>query len=198
MQNCVTSPYNYRTEYIRNVAALKICYSIGVRELKEAGKHGKLSSAALTDIYSETRFSLINAHAEDLVSHGSLSGSEIKEISELSGVPIPDLIIELIKVFARPDRMVPGSVWLAFASFICPKAKAGQGQLALKRLLSDAAARLANNVADGPWIKGLYPPDDFVQIASGMIWRALDLLPRLTLARGPLSACVRKFDRWES
>ena len=94
--------------------------------------------------------------------------------------------------------MIPGSVWLAFASFICPKAEAGQGQIALKRLLSDEAARLANNVADGVWTKGLYPPNDFSEIASGMVWRALG--SPYAIDRWRAAHCLRtfaQFDRWE-
>ena len=192
-------PYNSRPLYIRNVAALEnlLCYW-KFAELKEAREAWEGSSAALTDVYSELAFPLTNAHADDFVSHGSFSGYDINKISDLTGVAVPDLVIELIKVFSRPDRMVPGSVWLAFASFICPKAEAGQGQIAVKRLLSDEAARLANNVTDGVWTKGLYPPDDFSEIASGMVWRALG--SPYAIDRWRAAHCLRtfaKFDRWE-
>ncbi len=67
------------------------------------------SSASLADVFRDLAVSLIGAHAEDLISDGRLSGSNIKEISDLTGVPMAALVLELIKIFARPDSAVPGS-----------------------------------------------------------------------------------------
>ncbi len=192
-------PYDGRTKYIQHVAALEnLFFYWKFAELKEAREAWKASSAALTDVYAKLAYLLVNTHADDLIHDGQLSGSNIKEISDLTGVAIPDLIIELMKVFARPDRMVSGSVWLAFATFVCPEASAGQGQLALKRLLSSEAARLADSVADGPWAAALYPPNDFREIAAGLIWRVLgspDAIDRWRAAHSLRS--FAKFGRWE-
>ena len=192
-------PYAGRMKYVGNIAALEnLFFYWKCAELKEVREAWEGSSAALTDVYAELAFPLINAHAEDLVSHGRLSGADIKEISDVTGVQITDLMIELIKVFARPDSMVSGSVWLACATLICPEAATGQGQLALKRLLSSEAARLADGVADGAWSTELYPPDEFAEVAAGMIWRVLgspDAIDRWRAAH-----CLRsfaKFGRWE-
>ena len=127
-----------------------------------------------------------------------MSGYNIKEISDASGVPMPDLTIELIKVFARPDTTVPGSVWLGLATLICPKADAGIGQLALKRLLSSETARIANCVADGAWATGLYPQEEFVEIAAGMVWRVLG--SPYAIDRWRAAHCLRsfaRFGRWD-
>ena len=151
-------PFSGRTQYIRHVAALENLLSYWkLAELKEARRDWEGSSAALADVYRSLALPLINVHADDLVSHGGLSGSKIKEISDLTGVPISDLVLELIKVSARADSAVSGSVWLGFATFICTEADEGQGQLALNRLLSSEAARLADNVVDGTWLEGRYP-----------------------------------------
>ena len=192
-------PYGDRAKYVRNVAALEdLFFYWKFDELKEAREAWEGSSVALTDVYTEIAYRLISTHAADLVSDGSLSGYNIKGISDMTGVPIPDLIIELIKVFARPDSMVSGSVWLGFATLICPEAEAGEGQLALKRLLSSKAARLADNVADGAWATGLYPQDECAEIAAGMIWRVLGS-PH-AIDRWRAAHCLRllaKFGRWE-
>ena len=192
-------PYGDRAKYVRNVAALEnLSFYWKFAELKEAREAWEGSSVALTDVYGEIAYRLINAHAEDLVDDGRLSDSSIKEISDVTGVAIPDLTIELIKAFARPDRTVSGSIWLALATFICPEAEAGQGQLALKRLLSSEAARLADSVADGAWSTGLYPPDDFGEIAAGIVWRVLGS-PN-AIDRWRAAHCLRsfaKFGRWE-
>ena len=192
-------PYGDRAKYVRNVAALEnLFFYWKFAELKEAREAWEGSSVTLTDVYAEIAYRLINTHAEDLVSDSSLSGYNIKEISDMTGVPTSDLIIGLIKVFARPDTMVSGSVWLGFATFICAEAEAGQGHLALKRLLSSEAARLADSVADGAWATGLYPQDEFAEIAAGMVWRILgspDAIDRWRAAH-----CLRlfvKFGRWE-
>ena len=192
-------PYGDRAKYVRNVAALEnLFFYWKLAELKEARKAWEGSSAALTDVHANLAFPLIYTHAEDLVSYGCLSGYNIKKISDVTGVPTPDLIIELIKVSARPDSMVSGSVWLGLATFICPEVEAGQGQLALKRLLSSEAARLADSVADNAWATGVYPQNEFAEIAAGMVWRVLgspDAIDRWRAAH-----CLRsfaKFGRWE-
>jgi hypothetical protein len=192
-------PYDGRAKYIRNIAALEnLFFYWKLAELKEARDAWESSSAALADIYTRLAYPLVGAHVDDLVGDGRLSGSNIKKISDLTGVAIPDLIIELIKVSARPDSMSSGPVWLAFATFVCPEADAGQGQLALKRLLSSEAARLADSVADGPWVAGLYPPDDFREIAAGLIWRVLGSPYAIDRWRAAHSLrSFAKFGRWE-
>ena len=154
-------PYGEQKQYIRNIAELEnLFFYWQFAELNDAKQAWEGASASLAEVLKNLAVPIISAHADDLVDHGSLSGSKIKDISDLTGVPIADLILELIKVFARPDRAIPGSVWLAFATFICPEADEGQGQSALARLLSSDAARLADTVMDGSWISGLYPGSD--------------------------------------
>ena len=192
-------PYGDRAKYVRNIAALENFFFFWkFEELKNAREAWAGSSVALTETYTEVAYRLINSHTEDLVSDGSVSGYNIKEISDASGVPMPDLTIELIKVFARPDTTVPGSVWLGLATLICPKADAGIGQLALKRLLSSETARIANCVADGAWATGLYPQEEFVEIAAGMVWRVLG--SPYAIDRWRAAHCLRsfaRFGRWD-
>src|SRR5690554_2628192 len=167
-------PFSSRGQYVRNVANLEnLFFYWKFAELKDAKEAWGGSSAALAGVYRSLAQPLILAHADDMVDDGRLSGSNIKEISEITGVPMAELVLEMIKVFSRPDSVVAGSVWLAFANFICPEADEGQGQLALKRLLSSDSARIADRVKDGPWRAGCYPADDFAEIAAGLIWRVL-------------------------
>lgn len=167
-------PYSERAQYVQHVAALdNLLFLWKLVELREARRAWEGSSAALAGLYRSLGIPLVRAHAADLVDNGYLSGSNIKEMSDLTGVPISDLIIELIKVLACLDSAVPGSIWLAVAASICAEADEGQGQLALKRLLSSDAARLADTVVDGPWAAGRYPAADFRETAAGLIWRVL-------------------------
>lgn len=192
-------PYSARGQYIRNIANLEHLYFYWkFAELKDAKEAWAASSAALATVYKSLANPLILAHADDLIDEGRFSGSNIREISEFTGVSMATLILEMIKVFSRPDSTVAGSVWLAFATFICPEADEGQGQIALKRLLSSESARLADNVTDGAWKAGCYPKDDFAEIAAGLIWRVLGS-PH-AVDRWRAAHCIRrfaKFGRWD-
>ena len=191
--------YKNRAQYVQHIATLEnLFFYWKFAELKEARHAWEGSSAALADVYRRLAFPLINAHAVDLIHDGQLSGSNIKEISNLTGVPIADLILELIKIFARPDSAISGSVWLAFATFVCPEADEGQGQLALKRLLSSESARLADTVIDGPWVEGRYPAADFCEIAAGLVWRVLGSPYAIDRWRGAHSIrSFANFGRWD-
>lgn len=188
-----------RGQYVRNIANLEhLFFYWKFAELKDAKEEWGGSSAALADIYKGLAQPLILAHADDFIDNGQFSGSNIKEISEITGMPMVELVVEIIKVFSRPDSRVAGAVWLAFASFICPVADEGQGQLALKRLLSSDSARIADNVADGPWKESCYPADVFTEVAAGLIWRVLGS-PHAN-DRWRAAHCIRrfaKFGRWE-
>ncbi len=167
-------PFRCRAQYVRDIGGLEhFFFYWKLAELEACKLAWTPSSAALGEVFRSLATPLIQRHAADLVSHGRLSGAILKQIADLTGVPTADLVMELIKAFARPDQTVGGAVWLAFASFICPHADDGQGQLALKRLLGSEAARLADNVADGAWAGGQYPSDDLLAISSGLVWRML-------------------------
>ena len=191
--------YSDREKYIRNVAQLEnLFYYWKFAELNEAKQEWKGSSISLKDVFKSLATPLISAHGYDFIDHGTLSGSNIKKISDLTNVPMSYLVIELIKVFARTDSSIPGSVWLGFATFVCSETEEGNGQKSLKRLLSSQASVLANNVIDGTWKNGLYPKSDFVEIASGLVWRILGS-PNATY-RWSGAHSIRsfaKFGRWE-
>lgn len=192
-------PFAARGQYVRNVANLEhLHFYWKFAELKDAKEAWGGSSAALAGVYRSLAQPLILAHADDLVGGGQFSGANIKKISEFTGVSMAELVLEVIKVFARPDSTVAGSLWLGFANFICPEADEGQGQLALKRLLSGDSARIADNVKDGPWKAGCYPGDVFAEIAAGLIWRVLGS-PH-AVDRWRAAHCIRrfaKFGRWD-
>ena len=188
-----------RGQYVRNIAALEDLYFYWkFAELKDAKEAWAGSSASLSGVYRELAYPLILAHADDLVGSGRLSGSNIMEISEFTGISMADLVLEVIKVFSRPDSAVGSSVWLAFASFIVPEADEGQGQLGLSRLLSSDTARLADSVGDGPWAAGRYPSDDVDEIAAGLIWRVLGSPHAVDRWRAAHSLrSFAKLDRWD-
>ncbi|MDD0995868.1 ATP-binding protein [Pseudomonas sp. TNT2022 ID1044] len=192
-------PYSGRGDYVRNVAALESLYFYWkFAELQEAKSAWARSSATLARVFKEIAFPMVRAHADDLIDNGRLSGSSVKEISEFTGVSKAELVLEVIKIFARPDTTVDGSAWMAFASHIAPAAEAGQAQLALQRLLSSDAARLADSVNDGPLHPGGYPSNEVGEVAGGLIWRRLGS-PR-AVDRWRAAHALRsfaKFGRWD-
>jgi hypothetical protein len=193
-------PFGSRAQYIRNICAQEhLFFYWKLDELKEGKQSWAGSSVVLDDVYKNVAIPLIHLHSDDLVANGSLSDTNVKEISDLTGVPITDLVLELMKSYARPDTAVAGAVWLAFASSICPQADAGQGQSALNRLLRSEAAKLADNVTDGPWVDGLYPKNKVPDIAAGLVWRVLGSPYAKDRWRAAHSIrCFARFGRWET
>ena len=166
--------YNRRSEYLQNIAALENLFAYWkFEEVNQARRAWEGSSAGLADVFRTLGLRLVDMHAKDLVSDGRLHGSALKEISNFTGVPLADLVLQLIKKSVQQDGAIPGSLWLAFAANVCPEADAGLGQIALERLLASDAARMADGVGDGPWFDGRYPENDFAEIAAGMTWRVL-------------------------
>jgi hypothetical protein len=192
-------PFPDRVQYIRTLAGLEhLDIYTKLSELKRCKECWEGSSAALADAYKALGVSLLRLHVEDLVSHDQLSGYDLNQIADLAEVPIATLALELIKLFAAPDASVPASVWLALACFICEEADDGEGQAALKRLLSSDAAKLSSNVVDGAWQEGLYPVSDAPTVASGLVWRMLGSPYAADRWRAAHSVrCFARFERWK-
>lgn len=191
--------YAKRGDYLKNICALEhLFYYWKLAELSLAKEAWADTSAGLDPVLKNLAAPLVSLHAHDLISDGRVSGSQIKEISDLTGVPESELVLELIRMYARPGSTIPGAAWLAFASFICPRAGDKQGQAALIRLLGSDSADLANNVPDGAWKAGLYPNPDMNEIAAGLVWRALgapEAVCRWRAAHSMLDFVA--FERWE-
>lgn len=160
--------------YIRTVGMLENLdlYS-KLEELRACKGNWGQSWAFVNDVFANLAVPLMSLHALDLVSYGRLAGYKLREISELTGVPTAYLAVELTKTYAGLDTAISGVVWLALASFVCTGAAEGLGQVALERLLRSDAAKLSNNVIDGPWVEALYPHEGSRRTAAGLVWRML-------------------------
>jgi hypothetical protein len=193
-------PFGRRADYIRHLCSFQsetFHFPWKLRELQDCKDSWVPSSAALGAVFKDQALALIQLHANDMISLDRLSGSDLYKIAELTESPIAVLALELVKAFAHSDSSIPSSVWLSLASFIVEEADKGQGQLALTRLLRSEAARLTNNVVDGPWKRGLYPEDDIEGIVVGFLWRMLGS----PYAEGRWRAahsirCFARFGRW--
>ena len=190
--------YGERSKYVQIVARLEtLDIYTKLRELKECKEKWGTSSAALENVFRDIGVPLIQNHADDLVHHDYLSGSNLKEIADLSGIQMPILALELITIFAAPDSHLPASIWMGLAAIICEKTKQGEGQVALKRLLNSNSAKLASTVVDGVWKEGLYPKSGETDIAAGLVWLTLGAPSAAHRWRAAHSIrCFARFGKW--
>jgi len=191
--------YSKRPQYVQLIVRLE---DLGVYakldELKRCKAEWHGSSIALEEAFHNIGVPFIQIHADDLVHHDYLSNPTLNDISELCGLPLPQLVLELILVFAEPGSHLPASVWMSLAAIICRNAKQGEGQNALKRLLASNAAKLTKTVADGVWRQGLYPTADETEIAAGFVWRSLGspfAIQRWMAAHSV--RCFARFQKWD-
>ena len=188
-----------RHQYIRIVAELEnLTMYERLDELRKCKEAWNDSSAALTHVFEELGVPLVRRLSDDNSGSKLLSVYDLKQVSDLSGIPIAVLGLELIKIFSSPGFDVPASVWLDIASIVSAEAEPGEGQQALTRLLNGNSAKLASSVADGEWKEGLYPPNDQVEIAAGLVW--LKLGAPSAAERWRAAHSVRrfaKFERWD-
>ncbi len=192
-------PFSARAQYINTISRLEnLDINTKLRELEKCKGEWENSMAALPSICESIGVPILQFHAEDFVGFNQLSGYKLKELSDLSGVPIARLALELIKIFASPDSYTGASVWIGLSSIICDETDDGVGQSALKRLLNSNSAKLASKVTDGEWKDGLYPTNDTIEIASGLVWRMLGSPNASERWRAAHSVrCFAKFERWK-
>ena len=191
--------YDERPRYVQIIARLQtLDFYTKLHELMECQEKWDISSAALGKVFHDIGVPLIQIHADDFVSHDYLSGSNLKEIADLSGIPMPVLALELIMIFATSDSHVSASVWMGLAAIASEKAAQGEGQVALKRLLNSNAAKLASTVVDGSWKDGLYPEGNETDIAAGLVWLMLGSPSAANRWRASHSIrSLARFGKWE-
>ncbi len=191
-------PFAEHARYIHNLCDLEhLSLHWKLAELAECKQGWGRSSAALGPALRSEAIPLIGLHADDLLGE-TLAGSQIAEISNLTGTPSYELVLELIRVAARRRRSVAGAVWLALGSFVCPRANDGQARVALRRLLGSDAAKLAERGASERCSGGPYPTGDVPTVAAGLVWRALGSPCAETRWHAAHSVrCFARFGRWE-
>lgn len=194
-----TLQFSERSKYVQIISRLgNLDIFTKLRELKVCKERWGSSSASLENIFRETGVPLIQIHADDFVSHDYLSGSQLKEVADLSGIQMPILALELIAIFAAPDSHLPASIWMGLAAIICEQTKDGEGQAALKRLLNSSSAKLASTVVDGVWKDDLYPKGGQTEIAAGLVWLTLGSPWAANRWRAAHSIrCLARFGKWE-
>ncbi len=191
-------PFAARRHYLRDITSIEHFQLYPkLDELKRCKEAWCKSSIAIEEAFKELAKLLIMTHCEDLIRDGALSGSIVKEISELTGVPGNEIALTCIPMYLQSGISVSGSVWLSLASYVCPEADPGKGQKALSRLLGSNAATMSNSVVDGEWTDDLYPENGNDEIAAGFIWRLLGSPKSENRWRATHSLrCLARFGRW--
>ncbi|MEP1706263.1 MAG: NACHT domain-containing protein [Marinobacter sp.] len=185
-----------RTAYIQIIARAEGLDSYAKeKELEHCKAKWSGSSPVIARTFRKIAIPLLEIHAEEFLSFDRLSGYRLRELAELTGVTKQELALELVKVFAAPDWSVPASAWIGLATIIAENADEGHGQAALSRLLNSNAARLTDTVPDGSWQRGLYPADDPLTAATGLVWQSL-ASPRAS-ERWLATHTIRTFARLE-
>ncbi len=167
-------PYGKRAQYIRNLARLEhMNLYWKLDEFQKCHVAWSGSSTALRTAYREVAALLVRLHVDELVSHDHVSGSQLKQLSDLSGTSVPQLALDLIQILAERGAAASATIWLGLACWMADEAADGEGQKAIERVLRSDAARLSEGVQDGRWKKELYPGSDPTEVAAGLVWRQL-------------------------
>lgn len=188
-----------RSSYIRLIARLEhLDVYAKFRELEECKTAWSKSSADLDTLYRDLTMPILEIHAKDFVDFGGVSTFRLNEVSELTGVSVPELTLRLLRVFCLSDWTVPASAWLGLACIVCGDADEGQGQKALGALLDSGSAKLTSTVVDGPWKADLYPANEMSAVSSGLVWALLGSPRAADRWRAAHSVrCFARMGRWE-
>lgn len=183
-----------RSQYVRIVARLDELFIYWkLHELGECRKAWAGSSPALSETFRDLAVPLIQVHFKKFIRDDSLSGSMLKDVADFTGIGFSELAVELVKVLSRSNASYSAAIWMALAAIVNERAKPGEAQSALHRLLTGSAVRLAAGVKDGTWHAGLYPIDNESELAAGLVW--LKLGSPLGADRWRAAHAIRSFAR---
>jgi hypothetical protein len=142
---------------------------------------------------------LIRQHASGLVGKGWGFSRELIELSGITGEPREDLAVSLIEAATSRELDTPATTWLNFASVLAGRSDRRASRGALERLLDSSAARLADEVGDGPWKPIFDAGTDPTTIVASLVWFCLGS-PRAA-DRWRAAHAVRtlaRFGRWRT
>jgi hypothetical protein len=168
--------YVDRAQHIRAIVSARNLNLVTKTKVLEGLKTDWLSSSpSALSVLRDTAISLVRQHASELVSKEWGSLYELRELSQLSGTPHPELAITLVDAAATDELDTASTVWLRLATDISPKADPSVPRAALSRLLNSGAARLADEVGDGVWTSALQVDGSDETVTAGLIWFCLGL-----------------------
>jgi hypothetical protein len=166
--------YGNRGTHIDAIVGTRNLNLFAKNELLKAAKEAWLadSPSSLGDM-SDVGHRLVGIHADELMGSNWGFNWELNKLASFTGADRTTLAIDLAAAATSRGLEAAATTWLNIASIIAPSADADVPKRAFERLLDDGAARLADEVGDGPWRDELDPGADPSAVAAGLIWFCL-------------------------
>ncbi|WP_106795716.1 hypothetical protein [Rhizobium sp. H4] len=119
---------------------------------------------------AECGLRLVLDHAEGLLGEKWGFASDLFKLSQVTGTPTDELAIVLVEAATTRELNAAATTWLSIATMLSQRADASAPRSALERLLNSGAARLADEIGDGPWRDELHAGRDADEIVAGLLW----------------------------
>ncbi|NTG32638.1 hypothetical protein G6K91_00020 [Agrobacterium rhizogenes] len=166
--------YADRDKYLEIIVAARNLQLSEKNDLLQRSKD-EWAKDSPTQLVSLSRFGsrLVREHAEDLLGKKWGFAPDLFKLSEVTDTSAEELAIILIETATACELNAAAMTWLSIATILSKRADATVPRAALERLLDSGAARLADEIGDGPWRDELNPGADSDEIAAGLLWFGL-------------------------
>ena len=191
-------PYADRSKHLDAIIGARNLKLFEKNNLLQAIKdHWKADSPTQLASLSGIGLRLVREHAEELLGKSWGFSSDLSKLSDLSGTSLTDLAIVLVESAIARGLNASADTWLSLATILSKQADGDTPRLALERLLDSGAARLADQIGDGPWRSELDPGIDTDEIAAGLLWFGLGSPKAKERWRAAHAVrAMAKFGRW--
>lgn len=193
--------YKDRKSYIENLASIEddefnLFWTI--EELNRCHEEWGNSSISIRNSFKKAGLALLHQNSIYLIGDDHLSHKQLNDISKFSGVSIPDLTLELIKVASQYDVVNSGTVWLSLATFLNTTVSNNIAQQSLNKLLEKESTKLSELMTRNQYKAELYPTNNTVKILAGLTWKTLGSYNAKERWRASYAIrCFAKFNRWD-
>lgn len=189
-----------RGKYLETVGSLQgVRLHSKLRELRACLTSWKSSSASHQTVLKSLGRSLISGHVTDVIHFDMsyVSTKDVEEISDITGIAIRDLLVELVQALKSGGYNVDAAIWISIATIFAKEVEGKVSKAALVRLLRSESAKLSSSVMDGGYIEGLYPDETQEQVVAGLVWKQLGSVDSSERWRAAHSIrFLARFGRW--
>jgi len=180
--------------YIKNLVSIKdgeLPLIWVIDELNKCYETWSSTSISLKKSFREAGLVLLHQYFGD-------NYIELSKISMFSGISVPDIAHELVKIGSQHNFTASSTVCLSLAALLNEKASDNVGQLALKKILEKESTAVSELASDELYKHEFYPANNTDKIIASLIWKVLGSFDAKQRWRaGHAIRCFAKFDRWE-
>lgn len=191
-------PYGDRDKHIKALVAARNLNLFEKNALLEDVRKEWLSDSPTSlAVIQDASARIIDDHAAEIMGSDWGFNWELKKAAKITERSLPELAIRLVEAATSRDLTAAATAWLNLATILAPQAQKQTPLRALARLLDSGAARLADEIGDGPWREELDAGSDPVAIAAGLVWFCLgspDASSRWRAAH--VVRTLAQLDRW--